>query len=150
MSDGKYHLLGSGLWSDSPHNRLLVLMYILWGRNFSFLSRLSIILLAVCKLLFALVFYSLLKTSVAFIVNKWSRRNGHEHKIQDFGISGKDRRIGVFSILQPHLCQWDILLWDTLLWDILLQLYTSTNSLHKPLTKSFWNTSNKKYVNKYL
>ncbi len=57
---------------------------------------------------------------------------------------------GVLSILQPHLCLWDILLWVILLWDILLQLYTSTNSLHKPLTKSFWNTLSKKYVNKYF
>ncbi len=57
---------------------------------------------------------------------------------------------GVFSILQPHLCLWDILLWDILIWYILLQLYTSTNSLHKALTKSFWNTLSKKDVNKYF
>ncbi len=62
------------------------------------------------------------------------------------------RYYGVFSILQPHLYLWDILLWDILLWYIrvLLQLYTSTNSLHKPLTKFFWNTLSKKYVNKYF
>ncbi len=58
--------------------------------------------------------------------------------------------IGVCSILQPQLCLWDILLWDILLWDILLQLYTSTHSLHKPLTKSICNTLSKKYVNKYF
>jgi hypothetical protein len=43
---------------------------------------------------------------------------------------------GVCSILQPHLCLWDLLLQDILLWDILLQLYTSINSLHKPLANS--------------
>jgi hypothetical protein len=57
---------------------------------------------------------------------------------------------GVFSILQPHLCLWDILLWDILLWDILLQLYTSTKRIYKPPTISFKNTLSKKYVNKYF
>jgi hypothetical protein len=52
-------------------------------------------------------------------------------------------RDGVCSILQPHLCLWDILLWDILLWDILLQLYTSTKRIYKPLTISFKNTLSK-------
>ncbi len=58
--------------------------------------------------------------------------------------------ISLASLLLQHLCLWDILLWDILLWDILLQLYTSINSLHKPLTKLVWNTLSKKYVNKYF
>jgi hypothetical protein len=62
----------------------------------------------------------------------------------------KDLKTGVFSILQPHLCLWDILLWDILLWDILLRLYTSTKRIYKPLTISFKNILNKKYVNKYF
>jgi hypothetical protein len=59
-------------------------------------------------------------------------------------------RNGVISILQRHLCLWDILLWDILQWDILLRLYTSTKNLYKPLIKILRNTLSKKYVNKYF